>query len=149
MKALIIVLVLLPCLIFGQNKPGTQLIIRKAKGEIKLDGILNEQDWLDADVAKNWYLNYPTDTALAPKQTEARVTFNEHFFYVSFVCQDDESKDMINSLRRDFDYDRNDNVGFNIGPYNDRINGFFFVITPKGVQMEGTISGAGTSDDSF
>lgn len=148
MKPLFI-LFFLPCLLLAQNKPGTALAVQKAKGTIKLDGILDEQDWLDADVAKDWYLNYPTDTALAPKQTEARVTFNEHFFYVSFVCYDDESRDMINSLRRDFDYERNDNVGMNIGPYNDRINGFFFVITPKGVQMEGTISGAGTSEDSF
>jgi len=149
MKELIILFGLLPGLLVAQNKPGTQLTIKKAKGEIKLDGILNEQDWVEADVAQDWYLNYPTDTALAPKQTQARVTFNEHFFYVSFVCYDDESKDMINSLRRDFDYERNDNVGLNIGPYNDRINGFFFVITPKGVQMEGTVSGAGTSEDSF
>lgn len=145
----VVVLLLLPCLVFGQNKPGTGLTIQKAKGAIKLDGILDEPDWLEADVAKDWYLNYPTDTTLAPKQTEARVTFNEHYFYVSFVCHDDESRDMINSLRRDFDYERNDNVGMNIGPYNDRINGFFFVITPKGIQMEGTISGAGTAEDSF
>jgi hypothetical protein len=82
-------------------------------------------------------------------QTEARVTFNDQFFYVSFICYDDESRDLINSLRRDFDYERNDNVGFNIGPYNDRINGFFFALTPKGVQMEGTISGGGTSEESF
>jgi hypothetical protein len=139
----------LPLLLLAQNKPGTHIIIKKAKGDIKLDGILDEEDWLEADVAKDWYLNYPTDTVLAPKQTEARLTFNEHFFYVSFVCHDDESRDMINSLRRDFDYEKNDNVGFNLGPYNDRINGFFFVITPRGVQMEGTISGGGTAEDSF
>lgn len=142
-------LLLLPLFLVAQNKPGAKLIIKKAKGTIKLDGILDEPDWLEADVAKDWYLNYPTDTALAPKQSEARLTFNEHFFYVSFVCHDDKSKDLINSLRRDFDYEKNDNIGMSIGPYNDRINGFFFVITPAGVQMEGTVSGGGTSDDSF
>jgi hypothetical protein len=146
---MIILLVSLPLMMTAQNKPGAKINIKKAKGTITLDGILDEPDWQQADVAKDWYLNYPVDSVLAPKQTEARLTFNEHFFYVSFVCYDDESKDMINSLRRDFDYEKNDNVGMNIGPYNDRINGFFFVITPAGVQMEGTISGGGTMEDSF
>src|ERR1044071_4113137 len=133
----------------AQNKSGTQVHIKRAHGEIKLDGILDEEDWASADVAKNWFLNYPVDSAAAPLQTEARLTFNEHFLYVSFVCYDDKSRDMINSLRRDFDYERNDNVGVNIGPYNDRLNGFFFVLTPAGIQMEGTIATGGASDDSW
>lgn len=134
---------------FAQNKPGTEVHIKRAHGEIKLDGVLDEEDWTSADVAKNWFLNYPVDSAAAPLQTEARLTFNDHFLYVSFVCYDDKSRDMINSLRRDFDYERNDNVGVNIGPYNDRLNGFFFVLTPAGVQMEGTIATGGASDDSW
>src|SRR5688500_3968121 len=142
-------LLLFPLLVIGQNDPGSQLKIKKAKSEIKLDGVLDETDWLEADVADNWYLNYPVDTARALFQTEARVTFSEHFLYVSFVCFDDESPDLINSLRRDFDYERNDNVGMSIGPYNDKINGFFFVVTPKGVQMEGTVAAGGSSDESF
>ncbi|MEI9919300.1 MAG: DUF5916 domain-containing protein [Bacteroidota bacterium] len=133
----------------AQNKPGSQVHIKRAYGEITLDGILDEEDWTSADVAGNWYLNYPVDSAAAPLQTEARLTFNDHFLYVSFVCYDDKSRDMINSLRRDFDYERNDNVGMNIGPYNDRLNGFFFVLTPAGVQMEGTIATGGASDDSW
>lgn len=140
---------LFPFVVIAQNEPGTQLKIKKAKGEIRLDGILDEADWQDADVAGNWYLNYPVDSARAPFPTEARLTFNEDFFYVSYICYDDESPDLINSLRRDFDYERNDNVGMVIGPYNDKINGFFFVITPKGVQMEGTVSAGGSSDASY
>jgi hypothetical protein len=140
---------LLPCLLMAQNKPGTQLRIKKAKGTIKVDGILDEPDWQEAHVGKDWYLNYPVDTTLAPFQTEVRMTFDEHFLYLSFVCFDDESRDLINSLRRDFEYERNDNVGMNIGPYNDGINGFFFVLTPRGIQMEGTISTAGQTQDSY
>lgn len=133
----------------AQNRPATQVHIKRATGEIKLDGILSESDWETADVAENWYLNFPVDSAAAPYQTEARLTFDDHFLYFSFVCYDDSSRDVINSLRRDFDYDRNDNVGMNIGPYNDRLNGFFFVLTPAGVQMEGTIATGGANEDSW
>lgn len=135
--------------IFAQNKPGTEIHIKKARGEIKLDGIIDEPDWLSADVAKDWFLNYPVDTTLSPFQTEVRLTFNEQYFYVSYICYDDKSPDLINSLRRDFEYEKNDNAGFTVGPFNDRLNGFFFVITPAGVQMEGTMSGSGNSQNSY
>lgn len=135
--------------LLAQNKPGSQIHIKKAKAEIILDGVIDEPDWLSADVAKNWFLNYPVDTILSPFQSEVRLTFNDQFLYVSFICYDDNSKDLINSLRRDFDYERNDNAGMTISPFNDRINGFFFVVTPAGVQMEGTISGSGTSENSY
>lgn len=144
-----IILVGMVLCVRAQNKPGTELHIKKAQGQITLDGVLDEPDWLQADVAKNWFLNYPVDTAMSPFQSEARFTFNDQYLYVSFVCYDDQSPDLINSLRRDFDYERNDNVGMNLGPFNDRINGFFFVITPAGVQMEGTVSGSGTSEGSY
>lgn len=127
----------------AQNQPGAALQIKKADTEIILDGVLDETAWQRADVADNWYLNYPVDTARAPFQTEARLTFDDDAIYISFVCYDDDSPDIINSLRRDFDPELNDYVGVSIGPYNDRINGFYFVITPKGVQHEGTITGGG------
>lgn len=149
MKKVLFFLLCLPSVIWSQNGPGSVLEIRKAKGEIVLDGLLDEADWQEADVADNWYLNYPVDDKAVNFQTEARLTFNDHFLYVSFVCHDDESPDMINSLRRDFEYDLNDNVGMVIGPYNDRLNGFFFVMTPKGVQMEGTVSNGGSGNDSW
>jgi Domain of unknown function (DUF5916) len=149
MRALLLVFILLPCLLSAQNKPGKPLHIKKAKGEIILDGKLDEPDWHEAEVAKDWFLNYPVDTARAPYQTEARVTFDDQFFYVSFVCYDDDSPDLINSLRRDFDFPLNDNVGINFGPYNDGLNGFFFALTPAGVQREGIISGGGAGGDAF
>lgn len=132
----------------SQNKQGTPLQIKKSTSPITLDGKLDEQAWLDADVATNFYLNYPVDTAAAPFQTEARVTFDDGTFYVSFVCYDDQTPDVVQSLRRDFDFDTNDNMGVFIGPYNDGLNGFYFIVTPRGVQMEGTIASGGAEDGS-
>ena len=126
-----------------KNPPGAELPIRKAKGPMVLDGQLNEDDWKSASVATNFFLNYPVDTAAATFQTEARLTFDDHALYVSFVCFDDKTPNVVQSLRRDFDYNGNDNVTLILGPYHDKINGFFFSITPEGVQMEGTIAGGG------
>lgn len=59
--------------------------------------------------------------------------FDDEFFYVFFVCYDDDILDIVNLFWCDFNYDLNDNVGFIIGFYNDKINGFFFVIILVGI----------------
>ncbi|MFN8689119.1 MAG: DUF5916 domain-containing protein, partial [Cyclobacteriaceae bacterium] len=67
----------------------------------------------------------------------------------SYVCYDDDSRDLMQSLRRDFDFDGTDNIGIHLGPYNDRINGFYFQVTPFGVQAEGLISAGGSDDGAY
>ncbi|MEZ4829710.1 MAG: carbohydrate binding family 9 domain-containing protein, partial [Bacteroidia bacterium] len=149
MKSLLSLLLGFPILLFAQNAPGTALHIKKAKGQIVLDGVLDEPDWEQAQTAGNWFLNYPVDTLPPTFATYAKLTFDDEHLYVAFICEDDTTPDMINSLRRDFDYDLNDNAGLVIGPYNDHLNGFFFTVTPKGVQMEGTVSSGGSNDASY
>ena len=145
MKQFVLTLLCCPLVIFAQNQPGTALHIKKAKGEIVLDGVLDEIDWQQAQAADNWYLNFPVDTTQPDFHTIAKMTFNDEFLYIAMYCEDDETPDMINSLRRDFAYALNDYVGIVIGPYNDRLNGFFFTVTPKGVQREGTVAAGGSS----
>lgn len=131
----------------AQNKPGIDLPITKAQGAIKIDGILDEEDWKSAGAASNFFLNYPVDSLPPAFQTEARLTFDDHFFYVSFVCYDDSKPTVVQSLRRDFDWSLNDNVGMYLDPFNDFTNGFFFTITPYGVQSEGIISNGGSDPE--
>ncbi|MEK6783723.1 MAG: DUF5916 domain-containing protein [Bacteroidota bacterium] len=127
-----------------RNEPGLGLAITKAKGIIVADGVLDEEDWKTAAVATNFFLNYPVDSLAPTFQSEARLTFNDHFFYISFVCYDDNKPDVMQSLRRDFEWPLNDNIGIYMDPYNDFTNGFFFSITPYGVQSEGIMSGGGS-----
>ncbi|NOS54945.1 MAG: carbohydrate binding family 9 domain-containing protein, partial [Cyclobacteriaceae bacterium] len=142
-----VVLLPIPSLAQPKNKPGTGLPIAKAGKPIVLDGKLDEPAWLTADVAKNFYLNYPVDSLPPTFQSEARMTFDDHFLYVSFVCYDDSKPDIVQSLRRDVDWNRNDNIGIFLDPFNDYTNGFFFTITPYGVQSEGIISNGGQDGD--
>ncbi|MEZ5044741.1 MAG: DUF5916 domain-containing protein [Saprospiraceae bacterium] len=133
----------------AQNLSGTKLKIKKSQEKIVLDGVLDEQSWKEADVADNWYQNFPVDSLPAPFQTEARMTFNDEFLYVSFVCFDDDSPDVVSTLRRDFNYALNDNVSFIFGPYNDRLNGYFFNVTAIGAKRDGTVSSGGIGENAF
>ena len=147
----LMLIIFLPGLLVGQNKnkPGLELPIKKAKGIIKLDGVLDEQDWKEAAIARDFFLNYPVDSLPPTFQTEARYTFDEHFLYISFVCYDDKTPSVVQSLRRDFDPSLNDWVGISLDPYKDFTNGFYFIITPYGVQNEGTVSAGGAGMDSY
>lgn len=143
-------LLVLSCsLSLAQNKPGTGLPITKAKDAIKIDGVLDEEDWKSAEMATNFFLNFPNDSLPPSFQTEARLTYDDNFFYVSFVCYDDNKPNVVQSLRRDFEWQLNDNVGFYIDPYNDFTNGFYFNITPNGVQREGLMSGGGANQENY
>ena len=142
-------LIFLSLTAYSQNKPGKELTIHKAKDVIKLDGDLNESDWQIATLAKDFYLNYPVDSLPPTFRSEVKLTFDDHNLYVGFVCYDDNKADIVQSLRRDVDWSLNDNIGIYLDPFNDFTNGFFFTITPMGVQTEGTISSGGTNDDSF
>src|SRR5690606_8477537 len=111
--------ILLTCFVVvagAQNKPGTELPIRKAQGATTVRGKRADPHSQRAAVAKDFYLSCPVDATFAPFQPEARLTFDEHNFYVSFVCYDDHTPDIVQSLRRDFNYDNNDHVGFTLGP---------------------------------
>ena len=129
--------------LFAQQSPGHELHIKRAKAPVKIDGVLDESDWQEANVASNFFLNYPTDTLAANFQTEARITFDQDFLYLGWVCHDDQKPLVVQSLRRDFEWPLNDNAGIYFDPYNDYTNGFFFGISPYGAQREGTISGGG------
>ncbi len=126
----------------AQNK--LQLSIKKATGKIVVDGFPDEADWLSADVAKDFFQNYPFDSSFAITKTEARVTYDDIFFYISAVCYDDLEGDyVIQSLKRDFSYPINDAFAVYIDPFNDKTNGFNFTVNPLGVQREGLLSNGG------
>ena len=118
-KVFIAVAVLAPCHVAAQkNKPGMELPIRKAVGIIKLDGVLDEEDWKNAEPARNFFLNSPVDSLPPTFQTESRLTFDDHFLYISFVCYDNKVPSIMQSLRRDFEPGLNDWVGLSLDPYN-------------------------------
>ena len=114
-----------------------------------MDDILNEQSWEDTDVTDNWYENYPTDSLPSPFQTEACLTLNDEFLYVSFVCYDDETPDIVSTLRRYFKYWLNDHISIIFSPYNDKLNGYFLNVTPWDAQREGTFINGGFENSIF
>lgn len=127
---------------FGQTEIETnyRLRIKKAVGEIKLDGVLDEKDWLDADATTPFWQQFPFDTSYAKQQSEVRLTFDDENIYVSFVAYQPKQY-VVQSLKRDFPQGGGtDLVIINFDTFKDKQNAFHFAISPYGVQREGLLS---------
>lgn len=132
-----------------KNLPGKEFLVRKAVDAIKIDGQLTEASWQGAERGQNFWVSKPIDTVAAANATYFSITFDDDNLYVAFECIDDGGAPIVQSLRRDFEFTPNDNVGIYLNTYNDFTNGFFFNITPYGVQREGIEANAGTTSGDY
>ena len=118
----------------------SKLSIKKAKGKITLDGILDEADWQMAEMSTPFWQSSPFDTAFSTSITEARWVFDDDNIYVSAKCYEKKDKYVVLSLKRDFGPGTTDIFGVTIDPFADGQNAFSFSVSPLGVQREGLIS---------
>jgi hypothetical protein len=123
------------------KSPAQSLLVTPTDSVIRIDGDLSEAVWQRAAIAGDFRQNFPNDTLPAYNRTEVRMSYDAHFLYLAVVCYDkNRDKSFIaRSLKRDFEWDTNDNFSAYIDPFGDRINGFTFQLTPLGVEREGQI----------
>lgn len=127
-----------------------RLQIRKASSEIIIDGILDEQAWLEAEVATDFYMITPMDTSFAQVKTDVRMTYDDQHLYLIVVNHHAvEGPYMVESLRRDFSFGKNDNFLLFMDPFDDQTNGFSFGANAAGAQWDGIMYNGGSVDLSW
>jgi hypothetical protein len=133
-----------------KKNAGFEIHIKKALAPLHIDGILEEESWKQADMAGNFYMVMPMDTSYAKVKTEVRMTYDDHSLYLMAVCYDAlPGADMVESLRRDFSFIKNDNFIFFIDPFDDQTNGFSFGTNAAGGQWDGLMYEGGKVDLSW
>ena len=137
--------------IFAQKKNHNyQYSIRQATSTIKIDGVVDEKAWQKAAEAKDFFMVLPMDTSRAAVKTEVRMTYDNDHLYIMAVCHEGTEGDyMVESLRRDFNFGKNDNFIVFIDPFNDQTNGFAFGVNAVGAQWDGTMYEGGKVDLSW
>jgi hypothetical protein len=129
----------------GINRDKYKINIAETKNVMSIDGILDESVWQSADKADHFQRVLPTDTGFAAAQTEVRVTYNESTLYVGIICYDSlQGRRPVESLRRDFNFLKNDNFIVFLDTYNDQTNGFAFGVSAAGAQWDGVQANGGT-----
>ncbi len=122
----------------GVNRDKYRIHIAQTSEKINIDGILNERSWQTAERTGKFQRVTPTDTGFAIAQTEVMLTYDEMNLYVGIICWDPKpGKRPVESLRRDYNFMKNDNFMLFLDTYNDQTNGFAFGISAAGAQTEG------------
>ena len=122
------------------NRDNYRIHISETERSISVDGILDEEPWLTAERTGQFNLVLPVDTGIAGAQTVAMITYDKNNIYVGMICYDPTpGKRIVESLRRDFTFNKNDNCMIFFDTYNDQSNGFVFGVSAAGAQVEGLL----------
>ncbi len=129
-------------LLLGQvNTNNYRLSIQKTNEKIKIDGVLDEATWKNAAVAGDFFMITPVDTGKATQFSEARMSFDDENLYLSIIFFNNSTQGayVVESLKRDFSFGKNDNFLVAIDPFNNQNTGFAFGLNAYGAQWDGTM----------
>lgn len=118
--------------------------------KIQLDGVLNEPAWDSAMHISN-FTQRELNVGEAPtERTEVAIIYTPQTLYIGIWCYDKEPEKIVaRELKRDFDFDKEDNFEMIIDTYNDDRNGFLFVINPNGARADAQILNNGASENTY
>ena len=124
---------------FPQDKK--TLNIQRAEHAPKIDGILNDAIWTNAQVATGFVSNRPEIGKTAPnnERTEVKMTYDDNAIYVAAYLYDDPSKIMKQLTNRD-NFGQTDYFILVLNPNNDAQNDTTFFVFSSGQQADAIVN---------
>ncbi len=135
-------------ILFAQKKNSRfRIHIHKTNEPILIDGKMEEPAWKNAATVNSFFSVLPMDTGKAVVPTEVRMCFDEKNMYIIAICTKIfNGPDIVESLRRDFAFQKNDNFIFFLDPFDDQTSGFTFGANAAGAQWDGSLYEGGKAD---
>lgn len=122
--------------IFAQA-PKNLYVAKRVYESPDIDGFIGEEVWNIADVDSIDVQYSPYNGKKSSKKTEFRILYDDKAIYVAAILYDNPDSILANLGRRDDAFDMNaDQFIIDIGPYNDGINSFSFMVSSAGVQSD-------------
>ncbi|MEX0289612.1 MAG: DUF5916 domain-containing protein, partial [Flavobacteriaceae bacterium] len=127
--------------VFSQKKNDRfRLHIRKTTKPVVIDGVGDDEVWKETEVAKDFFMVLPMDTDKAKEPSEIRMTYDEKNIYLLATFYNaSKGPNIVESLRRDFSFGKNDNFLLFLDPFNNQTTGFTFGSNAAGAQWDGTM----------
>ena len=117
---------------------------------IRLDGLLNESVWEEAIHISNFTQRELNVGEPATERTEVAILYTSKSIYIGVWAFDSQPDEIIaREMKRDFNFDLEDNFEVIIDSYNDNRNGFLFVINPNGARADVQVMNNGESENIF
>ncbi|MEY4629549.1 MAG: hypothetical protein RLZZ595_1875 [Bacteroidota bacterium] len=136
-----------PASVLGQRKNDDyKYFIKRAESKIQIDGQIDAA-WEHAQTVSDFFMVLPMDTSKAKVRTEVKMAYDENQIYFIAINYIDKGQQyMVESLKRDFSFGKNDNFLLFIDPFNDQTNGFTFGSNAAGAQWDGLLVDGGRAD---
>ena len=116
----------------------------------KIDGDLNDDVWKSAKKIGNFTQRELIIGEPSTEKTEVAILRSDQNLYIGVWCYDkDPNKIISKELKRDFNYDLDDNFIIIIDTYHDLRNGFMFVTNPNGARADLQIFNNGGTTNAF
>ncbi len=118
----------------------------RARGEVTVDGRLDEPDWRRAQPVDHFIQTEPAEGRPATEPTEVRVIYDEKNIYFGVFCRDSRPDRIVASeMRRDAELRNDDYFEIILDTYNDHRNAYAFTVNPVGAQRDVLIRDEGAN----
>ncbi len=125
------------------NSSPKQLNAYRVKEPLKIDGLLNEDAWKDAQIATDFIQFRPVSGPKEKHKTEVRVLYDNEAIYIGAIMHDVTPDSIFKQLSKRDEFGSSDFFGVFLDTYNDQNNGFGFFTNPAGVQLDARYSSTG------
>jgi Domain of unknown function (DUF5916) len=124
--------------IFPPDPIKRKLEAAKIENNLKIDGKLDEGEWLLTRPVGDFIQTDPKQGVLAKKRTVVKLLYNKNYLYVAAICYDTvgRSKYRVLNMKRDFNASTSDFFALAIDGYNDERNCVMFGTNPYGAQRD-------------
>lgn len=131
---------------FSQISYPNKITALKIEEPIRLDGNLDESAWQKAEHISNFTQRELNEGLPATEKTEVAILYNDNNLYIGVWCYDSEpSKIIANRMKRDFEFDKDDNFEVILDTYHDKRNAYLFVTNPNGARADVLVQNNGQS----
>jgi hypothetical protein len=114
------------------------IVAQKVRGAIKVDGMLNEKDWGEAETVTDFFRMEPRQGGSYLYDTQVKLLYDQKNLYIGAFCEDSLGRKgvRVQDLRRDFNWGENDIFLVQLDAQNLRQYCVSFQTTPYGNQRD-------------
>ena len=122
-----------------------QIVAVRVETPPKIDGILDEAVWQNAQPSEGFTQTHPDKGKPMNQRTVVYVLYDNENIYLGFQCYDSEPKKVIGTeMRRDYEvWQVNDYIRFVLDTYQDLRTAYYFGTNPLGAQVDARVTGNG------
>jgi hypothetical protein len=132
----------------AQEVAAPSLRVGPIPGALRVDGLLEEDEWAQAETADSFLQTEPNEGAAPSGRTTVRVLAGANALVIGIACDDPEPASIVSfSVRRDAGLTSEDHVRVVLGPFRDGRSGYVFAVNPSGARYDGLINPGGESDN--